>query len=104
MLPSRARSRRSCVAACSTGWPGNNGGDPPPLVLRADGEVIEIGPHSYSTRTMAAGGTTLPADGPAAVVDTEDVVSESPRGRVDIRRPRRIGGRRQLTADARARR
>ena len=69
-------------AACgdNTGWPGDNGGDPSALLLRADGEAIEIGPHSYSTRNMAADGKTLPADGPAVVVDTADVVIESPNG------------------------
>jgi hypothetical protein len=70
------------AAACGddTGWPGNNGDDPPALVLRADGAAIEIGPHSYSTRNMAADGTTLPADGPAVVVDTDDVLIEAPSG------------------------
>ena len=52
--------------------------DPPDVTLRSDSEAIVVGSHSHSTGGMAADGTTLPPDGPAAVVDTTNLTVDFP--------------------------
>lgn len=61
-----------------SGVPTDFADDPPDVTLRSDSGAIIVGPHSYSNSTMAADGTTLPPDGPAAVVDTAELVVDCP--------------------------
>ena len=52
--------------------------EPPAVTLRSGADAIDVGPHSFSTRTMVADGTIPPRDGPAVVIEGAEVTVDYP--------------------------